>query len=184
MKPPVALLLAPALGSLCAAGQGHLALANRVVGEGLDAPVLALDCQTRLSGSEGYLAQLYVGVDSAALQPLQPTSPFRGGAAAGYVNAVNVMVPLQIAPDLDSRVWVQLRVWSTRDAATFEEAQARGAPVGQSAVFQVQPAWPLHPPAHLGGLQSFCLVPEPGAGALLAAGTAAWALTRAGRRRA
>jgi hypothetical protein len=80
--------------------------------------------------------------------------------------------------------FVAMRAWDTQAGATYEEAVLAGYGYGSSATLYIQLGTsPTAPAGPLVGLQSFCLVPEPGTGALLAAGAAAGALTRAGRRR-
>ncbi len=150
---------------------GSINVGNRVLLSGIDAPVFDTDCVTRLAGTN-FLVQAYIGFTPDSLAPMGDARPFRTGQYAGYFvsHIVNV-------PDAAGRlVYVQLRAWEATAGTSYEAAVAAGGKYGFSNVVPVIAIAPPGPPADLVGLQSFCLVPEPGAGALLALGGGLWLL--------
>jgi hypothetical protein len=160
---PIVLLICA--GSMQAWAQGQIGFGNRVRVAGIDAPVFDSDCATPLAGA-AYLAQVYAGRAPDSLSPVGWVMPFRTGAQAGYITAVVITIPNTIA-DL---VYTQLRAWEARAGATFEEAVAAGGKYGLSNIVPMRTVMPPGTPNEPVGLQSFCLVPEPPPGVLLALG--------------
>jgi hypothetical protein len=164
--------VAAALVINTACGQGTIYFNTRVPPE-IDVRVFHWDGVTPLAG-DGYTAQLYggmVGASQNSLMPLYPVTGFLTGADAGYVVPVD-KVAIPGIPEGDSAS-LMLRVWDNQgqQISTFEQALLAGGFHGQSAIFDV--AWlggSLLPPANLTGLQSFALIPEPGAVWLFALG--------------
>jgi hypothetical protein len=170
MKTPLTTL---AMIAMCgpAFAQGQLVFSNRTIDGRMDAPVFAVDCRTLLTGSD-YLAQLYVGQQVDSLSPVGPVLPFRTGIRAGYITATLVTTPF--VPE--STVFAQMRAWAAAGGPSYEAAVAAGGKHGQSVIVPVILSSSTTPPRDLLGLQSFCLVPEPPAGALLALGGGLWLL--------
>lgn len=113
-----------------APAQGVLNFNTRVAGR-VDARVYQADGVTPLAGAD-YLAQLYVGQDASGAQliPVGAPTPFRTGAAAGYVVPVDVVVP-GVAPG--STVIVEVRAWDAAGGvASYEAAVDQGRTVGRS----------------------------------------------------
>ncbi len=161
-------LLSVWLAGACAMqawAQGQIGFGNLVSVAGIDAPVFDTDCVTPLAGA-AYLAQVYAGRTPDSLSPVGWVMPFRTGEKAGYISGVAITIPGSFT-DL---VYTQLRAWEAAAGATFEEAVAAG---GKYGVSNIVPMWTVMPPGTPNmpvGLQSFCLVAEPGTGALLALG--------------
>jgi hypothetical protein len=161
-------LLALAGCGLAGYAQGYVAFGNRNPLYGIDAPVFDMDCQTRLAGP-AYVAQLYFGDTPGSLQPVGPVLPFRIGAGAGYISGTPTPVSIPGHPEL-TPVWVQIRVWEAAAGPSYEAAITAGGKYGYSNPVEVILGTGTGPPAVMVGLQSFCLVPEPGPGVLLALG--------------
>ncbi len=158
------------LATLPAWSQGTIQLGNYHPGE-VDAPVFDSDCTTRLAGT-GYLAQWYLGLAPDSLAPVGAVLSFGTGERAGYIRSQYLEIP----GTSYTRVFTQLRAWEASAGASFEEAVLSGGKHGNS---NVVPLWTVMPPTGPNtpvGLQSFCLVPEPGPGALLALGGGLWLL--------
>ena len=162
--------LIPLGWGLCGFAQGFVAFGNRNTLVGLDAPVFDVDCQTRLAGP-AYVAQLYVGRAPSSLAPVGPILPFRSGSGAGYIPNTPVSIPGH-PPGVF--VWVQIRAWEAAAGNSYETAVASGGRYGFSNPVGVTLASTTTTPTELVGLQSFCLVPEPSSGTLLALGGVAW----------
>lgn len=131
------------------------------------APVLDTDCVTPINGPE-YLGQLYVGLTKEDLQPFgrlisfNPRGIMRSPVSGKVPGAtVNFMT-----------VYAQLRVWAATGGDTYESAVSAGVKYGASSITPVVARFPLAPPGNAEGLESFCLVPEPGTYALGAMGGA------------
>lgn len=157
--------------------QGQIAVGNRQIVAGIDAPVFDVDCTTRLEGP-AYLAQPYVGLTPDSLSPVGWVLPFRTGARAGYITSQVVDVPGALGGTV---VYAQLRAWEARAGRSYEAAVAAGGKYGFSNIVPIVAVMPPGTPNDPVGLQSFCLVPEPGPGVLLALGGGLWLL--AARRR-
>mgnify|MGYP000622148752 CR=1 FL=1 len=175
------------LGTISAFSQGQVVVGNYSPTLGINAPVFDTDCQTRLEGPF-FVAQAYVGFTADSLRPVGPVINFRTGQRAGYITSTVVTIP--DAPD-GTRIYFQLRAWEARAGVTFEAAVFSGGKYGVSNIVPTFAEEPPGGPGELIGLQSFCLVPEPGAGALLALGGGLWLLaarwpapTRSSNRRA
>jgi|DewCreStandDraft_4_1066084.scaffolds.fasta_scaffold00374_75 hypothetical protein len=158
--------------------QGQILVSNYTPVENLDAPVYDTDCLTPLAGP-AYLAQAYVGIAPDSLSPIGPVLPFRTDRAAGYFASYVLTVPRTSSGTL---VYFQLRAWETQAGSSFEAAIAEGGKYGISNVVPMRTVAPPNTPYSPIGLQSFCLVPEPGPGALLLQGGGLWLLLA--RRRA
>lgn len=140
-----------------ARGQGTVNFSNRVLSDGVDAPVFAVDGVTRLDG-DGFVAQLYAGPSADTLSPIGGAVAFSSGARAGYffggTRVIATVPPGGVA-------FVQVRVWAGAFGSTFEAAWAAGGDTGQSELFQVVTGGngaPPSIPANLVGLESFKLV--------------------------
>lgn len=151
--------------------QGQLVFSNWTIDGRMDAPVFDVDCRTLLTGSD-YLAQLYVGQQVDSLSPVGPVLPFRTGIRSGYITATLVTTPF--VPG--STVFAQMRAWEAKAGPSYEAAVVGGGKHGQSVIVQVMLTSTTTSPLELIGLQSFCLVPEPGPGVLLTLGGGLWLL--------
>lgn len=158
--------------------QGQIAVGNLAAVAGLDAPVLDVDCTTRLEGP-AYLAQPYAGLSPDSLSPVGIALAFRTGEQAGYVTLQVVEVFGALGGTV---VYAQLRAWEARAGSSFEAAVAAGGKYGLSNIVPIEAVMAPGSPSVPVGLQSFCLVPEPRAGVLLAPGGAALALAARRRR--
>jgi hypothetical protein len=156
--------LAPLSLCLSLQAQGYLNFDNFA----FRAPVLDVDCTTRLEGS-AFRAQLYVGYGTDSLSPIGVPVPFLTGAVAGYIVGSEVGFD---AWDGLSWVYAQIRAWESAAGSSYEQAVASGGKYGGSNFVRVFPSVPPSGPTALDGLQSFCLVPEPGAWALALLGAA------------
>jgi hypothetical protein len=165
------------LGAISAFGQGQVVVGNYIPLSGVNAPVFDTDCQTRLEGPF-FVAQAYVGFTADSLGPVGPVINFRTGEKAGYIMATVVTIP---GAWHGRRIYFQLRAWEAQAGASFEAAVVSGGKHGVSNIVPMRAWEPPSPPGDPIGLQSFCLVPEPGAGALLVLGGGLWLL--AARRR-
>jgi len=134
---------------------GSVLFANRMA-PAMDAPVLAPDGRTRLSGS-GYRAQLYAGDSQSTMRPVGAAVAFRDGAGAGYVRATSCIVP-GVPPG--SLAMVQMRAWDALGGDSFEQAQAADAAHGAGPVVGVLLGGGMVPPPAILGLQSFSLKPS------------------------
>lgn len=147
-----------------ARSQGSLVFLNTVPTVGITAPITFAN-GTRIPGSAGYTAQLFVGplgtpVDS--LEPLFPTTIFRDDFP-GFLVQANVPVPNLMPGDFASTV---VRVF---DGSTWDSSSCRG----ESPVFESHIGGPQGSPSgFLIGLRAFSLpcVPEPSSGCLAALG--------------
>lgn len=103
--------------------QGLVTFVNRDTGNGIDAPILASDNITKLSGA-AYLADLFygpVGAPADSLTSLGLAVPFRTGAAAGYITSSGPAIPGFAG---GSQVQLQMRAWRASDGATWAAAVA------------------------------------------------------------
>ena len=160
------------LGTISAFSQGQVIVGNYIPLSGINAPVFDTDCQTRLEGPF-FVAQAYVGFTADSLRPVGPVLNFRTGERAGYITATLVTIP--DAPH-GERIYFQLRAWEAQAGATFEAAVVSGGKYGVSNIVPMLAIEPPGTPLDPIGLQSFCLVPEPRAGALLVLGGGLWLL--------
>jgi len=116
-----------------------------------------------------WVAQLFggpLGTADASLVALTPTTTFRTGLAAGFINGVVVTVP---GIGEGSRARLQMRVFDNTVASTYATSLNRGA----SLSFDSQPLGGVAPPPNMVGLTAFnvAVVPEPSTIALGALGT-------------
>ena len=160
------------LGTISAFSQGQVIVGNYIPLAGINAPVFDTDCQTRLEGPL-FVAQAYVGFTADSLRPVGPVINFRTGERAGYITSTLVTIP--DAPH-GTRIYFQLRAWEAREGTSFEDAVASGGKYGMSNIVPMRAWEPPGTPADPIGLQSFCLVPEPPPGVLLALGGGLWLL--------
>ena len=164
------------LGTVPVFGQGQIGFVNRSQVAGIDAPVFDVDCVTRLAGA-AYLAQVYAGLAPDSLRPVGIIQPFRTGTAAGYIHTYAITVEAQHG----TVVYAQLRAWEARAGRSYEAAVAAGGKYGFSNIVPIVAVMAPGTPNDPVGLQSFCLVPEPSAGALLALGGGFWLLVTRGQ---
>lgn len=149
---------------LARAEQGNVIFNNRVVSEGISAPIYDNVVGGTVLDGTAYRAQLYsgsIGTPETQLQPTGAIVDFRSGVAAGYVNvgldgtrAIPGVAPGDIA-------LVQIRAWTASAGTTYEQARtnfAAGSKIGRSNVLTITtPSSILYPPASLSGLQSFAI---------------------------
>jgi hypothetical protein len=110
---------------------GTVIFANRLTVVGLDAPVYDIDGATRLLGAN-YLAQLYSGTSESSLAPVEDVAWF--SAAAGYWNSANRVRSLpNVAPG--ATAYLQIRVWDSAIAPTYDQTIALNGKAGSSLVF-------------------------------------------------
>jgi hypothetical protein len=161
--------------------QGTIQFANSV-GD-IDAPFFDLDGVTRLAGNN-YMAQLLAGTSADSLEPVGNPATFLSGSSAGYFDGGVVSVPT-VAPGEVG--FFQVGAWHTLGGTitSYSAALTAGVYYGQSAIFTAFTGGygiPAAPPGVLTGLQSFALIPEPSAWALLAFGAALLTLPALRRR--
>ena len=100
-------------------GQGTVQLSNFIPGQ-LDAPVLALDGVSHLSGNDGgwrYIIQLFAGSATNQLAPAGVAVSVGTGASAGYA-ATNTVVSIPgVAPG--ATAYCQLRVWNALSSPDY-----------------------------------------------------------------
>lgn len=136
-------------------GQGAVSFNTHVLGS-VEAPVtLATDNATGAGTIPGLTAALFtVSGDTFTMVP-GSTTTFRTGAAAKYVQPIDVI----FAGNTGQPVDLVMRVWSGAD---FDSAKQTGT-FGESAVFTVTPLAPPNAPANLTTLNAFTVttVPEP-----------------------
>jgi hypothetical protein len=157
---------------------------NRVLMDGVDAPIYDLSVPgTPLEGS-AYLAQLYSGPVGTTEDKLVPTGAivdFRTGLAAGYLNVGtdgSRTIPNVLPGDY---AVLQIRAWSASAGATYEQALASTDPaakIGKSNLVTVQTkASALDVPVNMIGLQSFAVTPVPEPAVLAMGATGLFLLT-------
>lgn len=147
--------------SVAAYGQGEV-LFNTIIGTSVNAKVLMPDGTTGASAPE-FKAQLFggpAGSGEPLLVPLLPTTTFRTGNAAGYVNQVTVTVP---GVPSGGTAAIQMRAYNGVDYNT-------SSIFGKSNIIPVSLGGGTLPPGNLTGLQGFTMVPEPSTIALAIAG--------------
>jgi hypothetical protein len=130
----------------------------------------------------GATAQLFLVGAGGGLTPLLPTTTFRTGAAAAFVNAALVSVP---GVPAGGSATVRMRAW--RGAASYDAAVTTPGAAwcesnnvlvnGLGGVPPTPGAPPITPP-NLNGLTEFALIPEPSTIALGVLGAAALLLRR------
>jgi len=179
-----------------ARGQSSFALRNNYRPD-VNAPVF--DAQgARLEGSN-YAAELWGSATPDSLSPVLTYAtgqrvivPFLSGLGAGYFmdpegRAFGDQLTVPGVPPGTGLAWLEVRAWDTRLGATYEDVAARGlGGFGESPLFSAHGSNPLDllgVPAPLIGLQSFSLVPEPSAVALLLVGLPLLLLHRCCKRR-
>lgn len=137
--------------TVSAFGQGAVVFNNRVP-PGIDAKV-TLPGGGGVTGAE-WTAQLFGGAEGTAvggLTALTPTTTFRTGNAAGYVNPVDVTVTGVAA---GAKATIVMRAFN---GATF----GTSAFSGSSSPITVTLGGGTFPPSNLDGLTTFSVVPEP-----------------------
>jgi hypothetical protein len=154
------LIAAVSLLPLTLRGHGTIYFSNRVLAEGVNAPVFYPDAVTLVDGP-GFVAQLYVSLTPGIISGLYPVGdpePFRTGAGAGYW-VPNLRLIAEAEPG--TTVGVDVRVWSLNGGATYEDAYATRAWdvwVGRSNPFDVT-LGTTESPAYLKELDSFYVFP-------------------------
>jgi hypothetical protein len=133
--------------TVSAFGQGAVVFNNRVP-PGIDAKVTFGG--VGITGAE-WKAQLFGGPENGTLSPLTPTTTFRAGNAAGYVNPVDVIVP-NVAPG--NKATLVMRAFNGADFAS-------SALSGSSDPITITLGGGTLPPANLDGLRAFQIIPEP-----------------------
>ncbi|HMO64801.1 MAG TPA: hypothetical protein PKE47_06205 [Verrucomicrobiota bacterium] len=145
--------------------EGRVYLGNRVISEGVNAPVTFLGDMRPGSPNGGerladgqFLGQFMVEVPGLYRGPVGEALPFRGGTLAGSIPAMQVAVPMSEGTD---EVTVTMVAWAVELGASFYEATSRGTGlIGQSDPVNVRPATnPFAPPAMLVGLRPFSIAP-------------------------
>jgi hypothetical protein len=162
-----------------ASSQGTITFTTYNTGNSVDAKVFNTD-GTPLAGPS-WFAQLYaapgVNVPAAILQPGTPTTTFRTGLAAGYVNLTTVM--FNNIPKDSAGYTVQMRVWDNssgfyRNWSTAEPAWMAGlikAAVSAPLSFTGKIGGDITSPPFLTGLPGFSIIiPEPSTMALAGVG--------------
>jgi hypothetical protein len=119
------------------------------------------------------VAQAYLGFRADSLSPIGSTLTFLTGINAGYVVPTTLTVPGTGSNDL---VYFQLRAWEAKAGTSYDAAVAAGAKHGLSNIVPMKTVLPPGTPNVPLGLESFCLVPEPGAHSLLTIGIGVWSL--------
>lgn len=148
--------------TVAAFGQGAVVFNNRVPPD-INARVLMPDGVTGVGA--GFTAQLFGGAAGTAvgqLTALTPTTTFRTGNAAGYVNPVDVTVTGVAA---GAQATLVMRAFNGADYASSTIR-------GESNPITITLGGGTLPPANLTGLQGFTLVPEPSTIALGVLGAA------------
>lgn len=163
-KATLILLLVCLTTQLARSQQGNVIFNNRVVSEGISAPVYDETVGGTMLAGTAYRAQLYggpVGTPENLLQPTGAIVDFRTGSAAGYVNVgidSNRSIPGVAA---GQNAVVQIRAWAAAGGATYEQARTNftaDSKIGRSNVLTVPtPPSILNPPASLVGLQGFAV---------------------------
>lgn len=133
-----------------------------------------------------YSAQLWAATganaaEASLLGASNPTTDFRTGNAAGYVNQITSTLQ-GVAKDAAAAT-LQLRVWdNSGGVSSWDAAVARGGGYGKSTLFNVSAiGGDLNPAPLLVGLTSFNIngaVPEPSSFALAGLGAAALLIFR------
>lgn len=155
--------------------QGLIDFRNRITGT-IDAAVFQNSVGGTLLSGANFVAQLYYGASAGSLVPItDAASPFRTGTGAGYWNAGTDSTRVLPGISPGSTVFLQVRVWNTSIAATYDAVRLTGSNYGDSNTFPAVAGGGSPPtaPAALGGLQQFALVPEPSTIALGILGAAA-----------
>jgi hypothetical protein len=195
MKKTFALIVAALLVStafLRAQGTfGTVNFNNRVLLDGINAPIYDLTVGGTMLEGTAYLAQLYTGPAGTTEDKLVPTGAivdFRTGLASGYLNVGtdgSRTIPNVLPGDY---AVVQVRAWTAAAGSTYEQAVASTIPTaraGKSNLLTVQTkASAIELPVNMVGLQSFAItaVPEPTMLAIGAVGFALLALRSRARR--
>lgn len=159
-----------------ALAQGTLYFGNRILGGGLDAPVLwgGLEGPKLDNATSGHwwVAVLYAAAPGGTLAPVGDPIPFRSGSNAGYWPGETRTIPG--VPE-GGIAQLQVRVFCQLMAPTFEDVAARAVgDFGVSAILPRVTTGGASDPAPMAGLQSFFVlayVPEPSTTVLVLLGT-------------
>ncbi len=112
---------------------GTVVFANYLSFVGLDAPVYDIDGGTRLFGAN-YLAQLYSGTSESTLAPVEDVAWFSSVHGGGYWTSANRVRSLpNVAPG--ATAYLQIRVWDSAVAPTYDETIALNGKAGSSLLF-------------------------------------------------
>jgi hypothetical protein len=134
--------------------QGQVNFATKVQGSGVD--VRFRDLSGKDLASPPYLAGLQIKESGQFHLIPGSVTPFRAGAAAGYVTPMTVTFPF---PDYDIGDDVSLRVVTFNGSSEADFASA--TQFCFSNVVMVNLGGGTHPPPDLVGLNSYSCVPEP-----------------------
>ena len=146
--------------------QGTVYLGNRViVGNVVDEPIYMPDGVTPVCGTE-YKASLFFENDTTPVTVITTFYDCTVVGARGYFKSVP---DAEVSGTLGGEtVQVQVGVWDGTGGLGYLQAAIRGMsePFSVTLGNEVVGSQPPTFPAHLAGLESFRLVPEPSAGAL------------------
>jgi len=165
------LALAAMMVTAATNGQGTVQFNNRLPASGIDAKVFYWNGP--MTGPD-FKAQIYVGSEGTAvgsLRPISPSTTFRTGNAAGYVNPIDLTIP-GIAPG--AKATIVMRVYNGQ---TFESSTIFGTS-NPITITLGGAGTPPGPGAELIGLQGFLIMPEPSTIALGVFGAAVLLLRR------
>src|SRR5579883_864387 len=129
--------------------QGTVYFSN-YYGQQVNAPVYESDGTTPVSGSQ-FIAELFAGPSTNALQMIASTPFMQGPGGAGYFFGGTPAIPTVFPRN---PAWVQVDVWNTVFGSTFNLARASGAVDAwwQSSVFSVYTGGETVNPANPGPL--------------------------------
>jgi hypothetical protein len=115
-------------------------------------PVLDVSGITGVPAGTGYVAAIYVGLQSNELSV--------AGAAAPFIVPGRFLGGTRYVPEATAgqTVLAQVRVWDSKISSSYSEAVGLGARHGESAVFQLTLGGSIIPPAVLTPMPSFTLV--------------------------
>jgi hypothetical protein len=116
--------------------------------------VLNVDGVTSVPVGMGYVAAIFVGVQSNSLSLL--------GGSAGFISSGRFFGGTRTVPfaSAGSTVYAQVRVWDSTIGSTYDEVRALGGRHGASEIFQVTLAGatiPPSPPSDIDAMSGFSL---------------------------
>lgn len=167
MKIKLPLMACAILASASVFAQGQINFANRITTTPtVTAPILTPD-GANASGADGYMAQLYIGLDAGSLVAVGSPVALRSDGGIGYI------VASAITTAFAGGTVVQAQVWAWAGGASYEAATVA---IGKSNIIPVTVGDPNGSPpgvpANLVGLTSIAttVVPEPATLALAGIG--------------
>jgi hypothetical protein len=145
-----------------ARAQGTLLFRNKSSTPHISAAVTDARNGQRVEGN-AWTAQLYYTegfvLNPRVLRSAQPATHFLTGAAAGYIQSVQI-----VFPDVGTNqvVTVQMRAWNTEAGNTYEEAASNPlGVVGESNLVTTTTGGGGRVPGELAGLDPFAVFPVP-----------------------